>query len=136
MGARVLVVDDELEVRRLLAHVCARHPQVDSVTQAQDALTALEAIREARAAGATFDLVVSDHSMPRMTGFEMMDTLRASGTIIPGIMVSGEPSAMHDAAKHGFDWALMKPFRLADMIQTLDDALATTVTGQRRPESR
>lgn len=65
---RVLVVDDEVLIGRVLERTLGQFAEVTVAHSGAEALTKLDALR---AAGATFDLVVCDVTMPAMTGPEL-----------------------------------------------------------------
>ena len=81
---RVLVVDDEMLVRRTLALF---------LTKAGFNAIAVEGSAEAldllRTAGETFDLLVTDQSMPGMTGCELIAAARGFCPDMPVLLVSG-----------------------------------------------
>jgi two-component system, cell cycle sensor histidine kinase and response regulator CckA len=83
-GGSVLVVDDELAVRRFACRVLERAGY--GVSEAVDGVEALELVK-ARAGG--IDVVVSDIVMPRMNGVELMQALLVSAPDVPVILVSG-----------------------------------------------
>ena len=83
-GGSVLVVDDELAVRRFACRVLERAGY--GVSEAVDGVEALELVK-ARAGG--IDVVVSDIVMPRMNGVELMQALSVSAPDLPVILVSG-----------------------------------------------
>ncbi len=86
--ASVLVVDDEDALRRVLATVLQRLGY--AVTQAPNGLEAL-----AMAERDLPDLVITDLSMPEMTGHELLSRLKSGEATrhIPVIVVSGEGDA-------------------------------------------
>jgi pilus assembly protein CpaE len=87
-GERVLFVDDEEQIRKLLSTWLSRHGF--EVTVANDGWEALKSIR-ARAP----DLVITDVNMPNMNGFELTRRLRADHRTarIPIVMLSARKQA-------------------------------------------
>ncbi len=67
--ARVLVVDDDPDVLRLLSKVLG--VQGHTVFQAADAMKAMDLLNSSM-----FDLLISDANMPRFSGFELIRTIR------------------------------------------------------------
>ena len=66
---QILVVDDDPDTRQLSVDILVRSGfQVDAVVDGADAWEALRAKH--------FDLVITDNSMPRMTGIELIEMLR------------------------------------------------------------
>jgi len=69
MGKAILVVDDTRSMRTMVAGVLVRAGY--SVEEAGDGIEALEIARKR-----VFDLVVTDHNMPRMDGVTLVRSLR------------------------------------------------------------
>lgn len=69
-GAEVLIVEDDAAIRRLLA-VTFKHEGL-RVTTAKDGIEAIEALSNGR-----FRVLVLDLMMPRMSGWEVIDWLKA-----------------------------------------------------------
>jgi DNA-binding response OmpR family regulator len=86
---RVLVVDDEPEIVRLLKDVFAsfRHAHAYAVDSARDGVEALTALRHGE-----YDLVVLDMNMPRMDGLELLKQMRALSMEVPVLMLTGNQS--------------------------------------------
>jgi CheY-like chemotaxis protein len=68
---RVLVIDDEPAIGRVIGRVLEREHEVSVLTDARDALSRI-------AAGEVFDVVFCDLMMPGMTGREFFEALRGS----------------------------------------------------------
>ncbi|HXU19523.1 MAG TPA: chemotaxis-specific protein-glutamate methyltransferase CheB [Verrucomicrobiae bacterium] len=95
---RVLVVDDSVVVRRVLANVLSSDPAIDVVGTAPNGRIAL-----AKIAQATPDLVTLDVEMPEMGGLETLAALRKTNPLLPVIMFSafieqGSPNAANALA--------------------------------------
>jgi CheY-like chemotaxis protein len=69
-SGRILVVDDEPLVGRMIERALAREHFVAAVTSGRAALARL-------VAGEHFDLILCDLMMPEMTGMELYDRVRA-----------------------------------------------------------
>jgi PAS domain S-box-containing protein len=119
-GERVLLVDDERLLRRVLRTLLEHEGY--AVCEASDGLEALEVLT---APGATVDLVLLDHSMPHLSGAETLRRLRARGSCVKVIGYSGL-----DAPMEGADAMLLKPAMpealLAAIRAALDAALEET----------
>lgn len=109
----VLVVDDEPDIVDFLTMVLKDEGY--STQAAADGVEALEKMREMRPA-----LVVLDLMMPRMTGFEVLDSLRRSPVSPrPSILVLSAKSTHEDilnALEKGADDFIAKPFDLEDLL--------------------
>ncbi len=102
--ARVLVVEDEHELRELIAHwLETRNYQVVQAADGRDAVDLLEA-------GLEPDVILLDLTMPRMNGREFLDWLRASPKHHDRrvIVASGY---LDEDAPVDVDRAFSKPFR-------------------------
>ncbi|MGR4065286.1 MAG: SpoIIE family protein phosphatase [Vulcanimicrobiaceae bacterium] len=111
-AARVLVADDNGDLRSYVTRVLAPNYDVVAVRNGVEALTAL---REQR-----FDLVVSDVMMPEMDGFQLVTEIRSDPALetLPFIMLSaraGEDSAI-EGLTHGADDYLVKPFSSEELL--------------------
>ena len=114
---RILIVDDEYEIRDLLAEVLSRR---FGCTTAGCAEEALERLRESE-----FELVVSDITMPGMSGLEMLPHVKSLSPQTVVVMISGMQTmeSAIDALRLGaFDY-LMKPFDLRQVEAVVKRAL-------------
>ncbi len=70
--------------------------------------------------------VISDVSMPGISGFELKERLRMTGRDIPVILITArsEPTLHAQAKASGAHSLLTKPFDVKQLIQHLTDALA------------
>jgi DNA-binding NtrC family response regulator len=104
-GARVLIVDDDAASRELL-EVRLRALKCQ-VAMAADGREALSAIRREPPA-----LVLLDLRMPRMSGMELLRTLRRDGVDLPVIVITahGSIESAVEAMKEGAYDFILKPF--------------------------
>ena len=82
---KVLVVDDEANMRRVLEIMLTR--QGYRTHSAADGQQAFDLLREQ-----TFDLVISDLRMPLINGIELLRKLRESQIDVPLIMITAQGS--------------------------------------------
>ena len=80
----VLLVDDELDIRQ--AGTSLLEAKGCTVTTASNGS---EAMKILHAREVVFDLIITDLTMPQMTGLEMVDSIRKEGYTIPVILSSG-----------------------------------------------
>src|SRR5713226_3639903 len=114
---RLLIVDDETEVRSVL------HDLLCGAYECAEAASAEEALAELREHD--FDLVISDITMSGMSGLEMIPHVKiiAPDTVI--VMISGMQtieSAINALRLGAFDY-LMKPFDLRQVVAMVKRAL-------------
>ncbi len=108
--ARILVVDDEEFVRRLIKHYLkgtAHHVQ-----EARDGQEALDMVKQARP-----DLIVTDNAMPKMSGVEMIKVLKSEHPDTKIIAMSG--LGIEDAEQQGVDGLLPKPFTRNQFLESV-----------------
>ena len=118
---RILVVEDGEEVRELLSEVLTDAGyQVIAAVHGRDALRILD--------DSEVDLVVSDVVMPGLGGLELTEELRRRYPELPVLLMSGY--APKEAEAPGLR-RLHKPFALADLLQAVSDALATSADEHR-----
>jgi len=107
-GERLLVVDDEADIRGTLAELLRYNGyQVDSVASGAEALSA---VREQPP-----DLVLLDVLLPGMSGLDVAQQLRASHPTLPILFVSGhaEPGLLHNTVPGVC--LLRKPFQSEEL---------------------
>ena len=107
-GLSILVVDDELDARTVVAEVLQLEGAAVTVTD-----SAPSALRQLQAKGAHFDIVVTDIGMPLEDGYSLVRKLRSSqeGKRMLAIAVTGYVSRSDVAAAldAGFDLHVPKP---------------------------
>ena len=117
--ARLLVVDDNELIRELHSLVLSREGY--EVETAEDGAAALEQLAAER-----FDLVLTDRQMPNLDGITMLLALRAAGSLIPVVMVSGSltHAPLPPAIAREISAALPKPARTAEVLAAVASALS------------
>jgi len=97
---RVLVVDDDAAIRRMLARTLAEDFEIDEAADGQDALALVD--RE------SFDVILLDLDMPRLDGRSFYEALRVRGVQTPVIVISAVGAA--SAGRELGVYAVPKPF--------------------------
>jgi two-component system, cell cycle sensor histidine kinase and response regulator CckA len=111
-GVSVLVVDDEIAVRRFAARVLQR--EGFEVFEASDGAEALELVK---AGQPPIDVIVSDIVMPRLNGVELMQALAAICPDLPVILMSGYATAALSELGIATPCSiLMKPFQAERLL--------------------
>lgn len=126
---RVLVVDDEARMRKLVGITLRNHGyQVREVADAEEALREVE--REIP------DAIVLDGMLPNKTGFELCSDLkeRPDTRSIPILLISGITQGVpgtNDAWKRRFltDDYISKPFSLKDLVQRVERLTGVAMEG-------
>jgi CheY-like chemotaxis protein len=116
-GLRILTVEDETAVTRLLALVlCGPDCSVTSATDGEDALAKIAA------SGQPYDIIITDHRMPRVTGLELVRKLRAQrfGGKIVVISAFLDEENVRAYQALGVDLMLDKPFDVDELRHAIE----------------
>jgi two-component system phosphate regulon response regulator PhoB len=109
---RVLIVDDDPDIRDVLSVM------LESVGLSASAVESAEEALE-RVAHETFDLLLLDWNLPRMTGLELCRTIRESPRLaaLPVLFLTANASSqdMVEAFASGCDDYVVKPFRAPEL---------------------
>jgi len=108
---KIIIAEDDCELRRLFAHVLIRNGySVKEVANGKEALDALD--RE------YFDLIISDIMMPVMDGYEFVRLLREAGNTTPVMMITAKDAFddMRQGFLSGTDDYMIKPINVNEMV--------------------
>ncbi|HMA48470.1 MAG TPA: response regulator, partial [Magnetospirillaceae bacterium] len=116
---RVLVADDNADMRDYLQRLLSAHWQVET---AEDGAQALDSLRRARP-----DLLLTDVMMPELDGFGLLEAIRADKALrdLPVIVLSaraGEEARIEGLAA-GADDYLIKPFTARELLARIESNL-------------
>jgi len=116
---RILIVDDVPGIREILVAVFDRAGYCAKAAEdGEDAWAALRAD--------SFDLLITDHEMPRLTGTELLRRVRASSTRLPVILMSGripyEEEDLGELTRNGL--MMTKPFSFNELLENVRSLLA------------
>jgi two-component system response regulator HydG len=127
MPSRVLIVDDDVEMREAVAGLFS----VDGhgCELAGDAIAALEVVDRQ-----TFDAVICDVAMEGMNGLELLDRVKRTHPALPVILITGKGGVSQavDAVKRGAFEYVVKPFR-GDELRRI---VANAIDGRQHPVQR
>jgi two-component system chemotaxis response regulator CheY len=121
---RILVVDDEPDIRRLNAEVLK-----DSgyhVDIAEDGKAGWEALHATRHAPESYALLITDHDMPGLSGLALVKKLRAVRIVLPVIMATGTLPTEDLFTR--YPWlppaaTLVKPYSIEQLLGTVKAVL-------------
>ncbi|HET7699584.1 MAG TPA: response regulator transcription factor [Candidatus Limnocylindria bacterium] len=126
---RVLVVDDEPDVRALVASALGYASADVEVAEAADGDEALRVARETRP-----DIIVLDLAMPARDGFSVLEELRRESTV-PVIVLTAR-GLEHDKVKGlelGADDYMVKPFSPRELVARVQAVVRRTSANAARP---
>jgi len=127
---RILLVDDDFYIRELNAGVLTRFGyKVDTANDGADAWKALN--------GQSYDLLITDNRMPRVTGMELIKKLRSEDMMLPVILASGTVPA-EELKRHPWmqlDATLPKPFTTAELLDTVKKVMRSVDSARIRVET-
>jgi PAS domain S-box-containing protein len=125
-GTRVLLVEDQEDVRRALARNMERAGL--DVLSVADAHAALQAF----ANGQVFDVVLTDAIMPRMSGVELVDRLHRAQPALAIVLMTGySQELLTDDPRAASAHRLRKPFTTAQLLDALRIAMRSRARGDR-----
>ncbi len=105
---KVLVVDDFSTMRRIVKNIL-RQLGFNNIVEADDGTTGLGILQKEK-----IDLIISDWNMPKMTGLDLLKTVRSDDALkdIPFLMVTAEAQQENiiEAVKSGVSNYIVKPF--------------------------
>jgi DNA-binding NtrC family response regulator len=119
MAEKILVVDDEPDMLRLLSMIVKEKTPYDITTTNNP----IEAVELAIKGG--YDVVITDLKMPGLDGIELLNAVRKFDQDIPIIIITAYATAESAAEamdKNAFDF-ITKPFRKEQILFTIEKAL-------------
>lgn len=121
LTAKLLVVEDDPELRE--AFVDTLELAGCEVIQADSGEAALEVLSQQMV-----DMVISDINMGKMSGLDLLKTLRKNMPQLPVLLMTafGSINASVDAIRHGAVDYLVKPFKPQILIDTVSRYVSTT----------
>jgi DNA-binding response OmpR family regulator len=127
---KILVVDDDEALAECVQEILREAGyNVDKVTDSGDALGKITA------APAAYDILISDNSMPHLTGSQLIEQARKAGFQGKVVMYSGSvsPDEEEEFKTIGADVVLRKPFDLQLLVPTIIDLCGHDVDDPQKP---
>ena len=114
---KVLIVDDEKNIRDIFRDFCRATPLFD-VKTAQDGQEAIDMVEKE-----DFDIVTLDLIMPEVSGLEAIDSIKRLKPRLPVVIVTGNATdnLIRQAGQRGGCRVLHKPVSIDDFINELID---------------
>ena len=117
---RILVIEDEAAIRRVLVKILSEENKTYEVEEAEDGLAGVDMIKKE-----DYDLVLCDIKMPKMDGVEVLELTKKLKPEIPVVMISGHgdlDTAVNTMRLGAFDY-ISKPPDLNRLLNTVRNAL-------------
>tara|TARA_A100001391_G_scaffold193719_1_gene169323 strand:+ start:1026 stop:2639 length:1614 start_codon:yes stop_codon:yes gene_type:complete len=129
IGKRVLVVDDNPKIRKIIGEVLThRGCETTVVSDGSQAISLLESI--ATSTEEKYDLVISDIQMPDRNGYEVFSSARKHCPDVPVILMTGFGYDPHHsivrASQDGLQSVLFKPFEIELLLVQVREALGVS----------
>lgn len=117
---KILIIEDESSIRRVLVKILSEENNTYEVSEAEDGLAGMELIKNE-----DFDLILCDIKMPKMDGVEVLEATKKIKPEIPLVMISGHGDldvAVNTMRLGAFDY-ISKPPDLNRLLNTVRIAL-------------
>jgi len=126
MAKTILVVEDSLDISRLLEHILRQEGYQTVV--ADDGPAGWEAFQKLQP-----DLVILDVNLPGLNGLELCQKIKQASSI-PVILltVQAETEAVRRGIRAGADAYLAKPFEIAQLLAAVEHALRPRIRPLRK----
>ena len=109
MGLKVLIIDDDFINRRLLHTLLKKHPEVSSISEAENGSDGLSKLKKE----VNVDIILLDILMPIVNGIEFLKIFRSdpNNTHIPVIVLSTDDTQKTEIFDSGANDFLRKPIK-------------------------
>ncbi len=113
----ILIVEDDAALDEVLRETLSGEHRCDAVTTVESALVLFRQ--------KAYDLVITDMSLPRGSGLQLLDEIRKAGGSTPVIVITGGSSGLSESAirQLGATEYLLKPFNLPDIEAAVERAM-------------
>ncbi len=115
---KFLIVDDFSTMRKIIRKTLSELGYTN-IDEADDGKIALPLLKKAAASGQPYGFIISDWSMPGMSGIDLLRACKADGQLshLPFMLITAESEQKHilEAAKVGVSDYVVKPFNAATL---------------------
>jgi two-component system alkaline phosphatase synthesis response regulator PhoP len=127
---RILVVEDDAVIRRLNTEILISSGyEADAAENGAVAWDGLQLM--------TYDLVITDNDMPKVTGVELLQRIQAACMVMPVIMATGTPPDEELVRNRLTPPAItiLKPYSFSDLLAAVNTVLhvASDLLGEMEP---
>jgi len=120
MKGRILVIDDEAEIRRNLTLGLTQEGY--SAVACPDGISAIHELDKAREKGIAYDYLVTDIFMPDIDGLKILKVIKNQCPELPVLVITGygDVSLESEALSEYNTGYLDKPFEIPDLVKALE----------------
>jgi two-component system chemotaxis response regulator CheY len=121
LKGRVLIIDDEAEIRRNLTVGLTQEGY--SVVACPDGISAIHELNQAREKGIAYDHLVTDIFMPDIDGLKILKVIKTQYPELPVLVITGfgdESLKLTALSEHNTGY-LDKPFEISDLVAALEE---------------
>ncbi len=121
MKGRVLIIDDEAEIRRNLTFGLTQEDY--SVISCPDGISAIHELNQSRNKGLAYDYLITDIFMPDIDGLKILKVIKNQYPDLPVLVITGfgdERLMMTALAEHNTGF-LNKPFEIPELVEALEE---------------
>lgn len=135
MKGRVLIIDDEAEIRRNLTVGLTQEGY--NVVACPDGISAIHELDTARQKGIAYDYLVTDIFMPDIDGLKILKVIKVQYPDLPVLVITGfgDDSLKMTALSEQNTGYLDKPFEIPDLVKALEELSPGSTTGVAVEES-
>ena len=119
MSRKIMIIDDEEAMCRILKQILEGEGY--AVQTHNDGLLALDEIKND-----SFNLVITDVSMPNLSGIEILAQVKQFKPNLPVIFVTGSDAdaILQEALQLGLDGFIEKPFNIQAVLDVIKEKLS------------
>ncbi len=137
MSKRVLIIDDEAEIRRNLTFGLTQ--EGFSCTACPDGISAVHELYDSKEKGIGYDYLVTDIFMPDIDGLKILKVIKNGFPDLPVLVITGFGDDLLKAtalSEHNTGY-LDKPFEISDLVEALEKLApgATTLAAEKHAPS-
>lgn len=121
MKGRVLIIDDEAEIRRNLTFGLTQEDY--SVVTCPDGISAIHELNQSRNKGLAYDYLITDIFMPDIDGLKILKVIKNQYPDLPVLVITGfgdERLMMTALAEYNTGF-LNKPFEISELVSALEE---------------
>lgn len=119
MGKKVLVVDDESSLRRMVAFALMQRGYEPELCES--GMKGLQALEASKNNNTPLDFAIIDVKLPDMDGLDLLKAIKANYPAIPVVVITGHGKEQIAEEVRNADAFLEKPFDMDELAKILDE---------------